>query len=71
MAEPTALRDETRELLKNRPATLEMKTIAADLSVSVGWLNQFARGKIENPGVVTICALNAYLKNLAKKKAAK
>ena len=71
MAEPTALRDETRELLKNRPATLEMKTIAADLSVSVGGLNQFARGKIENPGVLTICALNAYLKNLTKKKAAK
>ena len=71
MAEPTALRDETRELLKNRPATLEMKTIAANLGVSVGWLNQFTRGKIENPGVVTICALNAYLKNLTKKKAAK
>ena len=71
MAEPTALRDETRELLKNRPATLQMKTIAADLSVSVGWLNQFARGKIENPGVLQICALNAYLKNLTKKKAAK
>lgn len=71
MAEPTALRDETRELLKNRPASLETKTIAADLGVSVGWLNQFARGTIENPGVVTICALNAYLKNYTKKKAAK
>jgi transcriptional regulator with XRE-family HTH domain len=71
MAEPTKLRDETRELLKNRPATLEIKTIAADLGVSVGWLNQFARGKIENPGVVTICALNNYLSNFNKKKAAK
>jgi len=70
MAEPTKLRDETRELLQTRPATLEMKTIAADLGVSVGWLNQFSRGKIPNPGVVTICALHTYLTNF-KKKAAK
>lgn len=63
----TALRDETRELLINRPASLPIATIAADLDISEAWLNTFRRGKIENPGVVTICALNAYLKNHNKK----
>lgn len=69
MPEITTLRDETRELLLNRPQTLKSSTIADDLSVSVAWLNAFARGNIENPGVVTIETLNAYLKKAIKKAA--
>lgn len=67
MPEITTLRDETRELLLNRPQTLKTSTIADDLRVSVAWLNAFARGNIENPGVVTIETLNAYLKKATKK----
>jgi hypothetical protein len=67
MAEITTLRDETRELLLNRPASLAVSTIAEAIDVSTSWLNAFARGKIENPGVVTIETLNTYLKKHAKK----
>lgn len=67
MAEITKLRDETRELLLNRPASLAVGTIAEAMGVSKSWLNAFARGDIENPGVVTIETLNVYLKKFAKK----
>lgn len=67
MPEATALRDETRELFLNRPASLAVGTVAEAIDVSKSWLNAFARGEIENPGVVTICKLNAYLKKHAKK----
>lgn len=67
MQEVTKLRDETRELLLNRPASLAVGTIADEIGVSKSWLNSFARGEIGNPGVVTIETLNAYLKKFAKK----
>lgn len=67
MAEITTLRDETRELLLNRPASLAVSAIAEAIDVSTSWLNAFARGEIDNPGVVTIETLNTYLKNHAKK----
>lgn len=70
MPEITTLRDQTRELLLNRPQTLKTSTIAEDLDVSVAWLNAFARGDIDNPGVVTIETLNAYLKKALKKAGA-
>lgn len=64
----TTLRDETRELLLNRPAKLTTRKIAEDVGVSVGWITAFSRGEIDNPGVVTIETLNAYLKTNQKKK---
>ncbi len=67
MAEVTKLRDETRELLLNRPASIDVGTIAEAIGVSKSWVNSFARGDIPNPGVVTIETLNVYLKKFAKK----
>lgn len=64
----TALRDETRKLLLHRPYTLHLAAIAKavttpDHEVTEAWLKKFGQGKINNPGVITICALNEYLKN--------
>jgi transcriptional regulator with XRE-family HTH domain len=65
--EKTTLRDETRELLRNRPLTVTTKDVAKFLGVSCQWVNQFARGLIPNPGVNTIETLNAFLKQEIKK----
>lgn len=69
MPEITTLRDETRELLLNRPATMTVAVIAEALGISKAWINAFARGDIANPGVVTIETLNAFLKKATKKAA--
>ena len=66
MHEITKLRDETRQLLLDRPASLTIAVIADEVKVSIAWLNLFARGKIDNPGVVTIETLNVYLKRAVK-----
>jgi hypothetical protein len=67
MTELTSLRDSTRQLLLDRPASLSTATIAKEIKVSTAWITAFARGAIDNPGVNTIETLNAYLKNNAKK----
>ena len=67
MTEDSKWRDETRELFLNRPASLAVGAVAEAIDVSTSWLNAFARGKIDNPGVVTINKLNNYLKKHAKK----
>lgn len=66
MKENTELREKARHMLKTRPANLELKTIAAELKVSTGWLSQFSAGRIRNPGVVTICTLIAYLETFKR-----
>lgn len=64
--EPYRLRNETRELLITRPLTLTMSKISEETGISKSWLATFSRGDIENPGVVTIQILNAYLKRNAR-----
>lgn len=62
----TALRDETLRLLKKKPSDLRLADIARDLKhlkVTESWLLKFGQGRIPNPRVLTICALNEYLKN--------
>lgn len=66
MTSVTALRDETRDLLIRRPQNVSTQEIADAIGVSTAWLNMFARGKIANPGVVTIETLNRYLKKVMK-----
>jgi len=66
MSEITTLRDKTRKLLLNRPASVSVNSIAEAINVSSSWLNSFARGEINNPGVVTIETLNSYLCKLNK-----
>lgn len=53
--------EETRQLLLNRPVHLTLVKIAEETELSESWLQKFSSGKIENPGVLTICALNTYL----------
>lgn len=67
MTNVTNLRDRTRLALNNRPASLPLCEIAVAIRVSESWLRLFSRGKIENPGVVTIETLNEFLKNYKKK----
>lgn len=66
---PNDIPERTRELLCKRPANLQINKIAKEVRVSTAWLNKFARGKIKNPGVVTICALHNYLLNYGKEAA--
>lgn len=63
----TTLRDETRNLLLNRPSTLDFESIARQLGVSKSWLQKFANNEIKNPGVVTIQTLNQFLKTQIKR----
>lgn len=57
---PTLL-DTTILLLRQRPASLELKKIAGDLEIPISWLSQFNRGLIDDPGVKRIQALHDYL----------
>lgn len=66
MHEITTLRDETRRLLINRPASLTFVQIAKELNVTARWVQNFAKGKTPNPGVVTVESLNVLLKNYKK-----
>ena len=42
--------DEIRKLVKNRPASVSLSDLSADINVSVSWMDKFTAGKIENPG---------------------
>lgn len=57
----TGIRDNTLKMLHNRPASLSFGKIAEATGLTVGWLKAFSRGQIENPGVNTVEALQAYL----------
>jgi hypothetical protein len=64
----TSLLEETRELLKHRPASLTMATISNDTGYSIAWLRLFAKSTPNDtdrfgPGVIATQNLNAYLKN--------
>lgn len=67
MPKITTLRDETRTLLANRPASLSLDEVAESTGLTASWLSMFLRGKIPNPGVNYIETLNVYLKNLSSK----
>lgn len=71
MERVTTLRDETKELFLTRPANLSKKTIAENVGVSVRWLERFASGDIENPGVVTVETLKDYLSKVHTNKRVK
>lgn len=65
----TTLRDETRQLLLNRPVHLEYKTIGKKIGKSTRWLTMLSAGELTDPGVCTIETLNAFLKQEIKKAA--
>jgi excinuclease UvrABC nuclease subunit len=61
-----SMRDEALDLLKQymegKPVEKTFATIANEIEVSISWLNHFIKGKINNPGVITIETLVEYLK---------
>jgi len=57
----TSLRDETRRLVKERPRSLSLRTIAADTGLNIRWLEQFRDGGSPNPGVCFVQTLYEYL----------
>lgn len=59
----TGWRDTTRQLLNERPRSLDYDRIAADTGLTVAWLRSFARGTSDNPGVVYVETLFVYLSN--------
>jgi hypothetical protein len=61
-------RDETRELLNNRPVWLEVRAIAEAVDVSPAWVRLFARGLIPDPGVMKVQALHKFLTEANNKK---
>ena len=63
MQKVTALRDNTRAMLQQRPKNISAEEIAKEVDVTVSWVNLFAAGKIENPSVVTIETLFTFLKS--------
>lgn len=67
MDKGTELLEETKVLLRDRPASLSMQDVADAVGVSIAWLRLFARGKAKNPGVTTVGKLNQYLKAQNKK----
>jgi hypothetical protein len=61
-----AFRDEVRKMLRNRPRPLTLPTLSTAVGVSERWLIMFEKGKIPNPGVVTVCTLKKYLEDYAQ-----
>lgn len=57
----TRLRDKTRQLLKNRPATVDYRDIEEATGLKQSWLKAFACKGIENPDVNKIETLYEYL----------
>lgn len=59
----TGWRDQTRQLLNERPRSLNYDRIAKDTGLTVAWLRAFATGTSDNPGVVYVETLFIYLTN--------
>jgi hypothetical protein len=55
--------DQLIDMLKKRPATVNLSDIATAAGCSESWLNQFIAGKIGKPGYDKICAIVNYLNN--------
>lgn len=58
---------ETLKLIRNRPASLELKKIAEDLDISYSWILKFNKDKITNPSYHTLQSLHDYLVKLSAK----
>lgn len=58
---PSKLRDEAVELIKNRRHDITYAQIADAANVSVRWVEDFAKGRVKNPGVCYVEAVIEYL----------
>lgn len=53
--------------LKDKPLDKTLAEVSKEIDVSISWLKLMAKGKIDNPGTVTIETLIEFLKNYNKK----
>ncbi len=60
-------RDQVREKFNKRPISAKIEDLAVELGVSESWLRMFGRGKIDNPGIMTVEKLSKLLDKLNKK----
>jgi len=58
---PTTITAHTVALLKTRPVTLDLDTIAGECKVSKSWLNLLIAGKYKEPGADKIQRLYEFL----------
>lgn len=53
--------EKTKQLLKERPRTLEYKDVSQGTGIGVSWLKMFASDRIQDPSVNTIERLYRFL----------
>lgn len=55
------LRQKTELLLKSRPQSLTLESVAAGAGVTYGWIKDFARGGMRHPSIDRVQAVHDYL----------
>lgn len=58
------LLERTLHLVRNAPRSLSYAEMARQIEASPAWVQQFAKGAIPNPGVITVQRLHDYLANV-------
>lgn len=58
-----SLRDVAIDAYNTRPVYIKPREVAEAIGFSVEWLRLFSQGKVEDPGVVTVEKLIAYIKS--------
>lgn len=55
------LRERTLDLVRNRPPSLTLKTLASEADVNYDWLKSFVTGRIPSPGVDNVEKLYTHM----------
>ena len=55
----------TQELVLNAPRRVSYEMMAAEAQCSSKWISLLAKGKLSNPGIVTVQRLHDYLANIS------
>lgn len=64
---PLSLRDEAIALYVGRPAYIKPSEVAEAIGRTSEWLRLFSKGKLADPGVVTVEKLVAYINERTSK----
>ena len=57
----TKFREKTLKLLRDRPASMNLKEVAEGSGLNEAWIRSFHQGKVNNPSVVFIEILYEFL----------
>ncbi|QJD54473.1 hypothetical protein P9A30_gp31 [Sphingomonas phage Lucius] len=55
----------TQELVLNAPRSISYAEMGRQIEASAKWVSLLAKGKLENPGIVTVQRLHDYLANIS------